>query len=63
MRGAENVAGMGEMRNIQKILVRNAERKITVERFSFMLKDNSKIGLRELGCDIMDCIHLTQYRD
>jgi hypothetical protein len=63
MRGEGNVARMGEMRNTQKILVRNAGRKITVERFWFMLKDNSKIGLRELGCDNMDCIHVAQYRD
>jgi hypothetical protein len=49
---------MGEMRNSQKILVRNPEGIRPHERPRHRWNDNIRMNLRELGWEGVDWIHL-----
>jgi hypothetical protein len=49
---------MGEMRNEYKILVGKAEGKWPLGRPSCRWEDNIRMGLREVGWESVDWIHL-----
>jgi len=52
-----NVAGMGEMINIY-ISFREETKRMTGR-----WEDNIKMGVMEMGCEVVDGIHLAQDRD
>jgi hypothetical protein len=54
---------MGEERNIYKDLVREPERKKPFGRPRRRREDNTKIDLKEIGCESVDWTHLAQGRD
>jgi hypothetical protein len=63
MRWAGHVARMGETRNANRISVGKADGKRPLGRARRRWVDNTKIDLREIGCDGMDWINLAQDRD
>jgi hypothetical protein len=63
MRLEGHVAGMGEKRNVYRILVGKPEKKRPLGRPRRRWVDNIKIDLREIGWDGMDWIDLVQDRD
>jgi hypothetical protein len=54
---------MGEKRNAYRILVGKPEGKRALERPRRRWVDNNKMDLREIVCDVMDWIDLSQNRD
>jgi hypothetical protein len=62
VRWAGHVAHIGEMRNAYKILVETPEGKRPLGRPRRSLEDNIKVGIKEIGCEVMDWIHLAQNR-
>jgi ribosome biogenesis protein Nip4 len=54
---------MGEMRNAYKVLVRNSEGKIPFRRLRHWWENNIRMHLREIGCEVIDWLHLAQDRD
>jgi hypothetical protein len=54
---------MGEMRNTYRILVGKPEENKPLGRPSRRWEDNIRIDIREVGWEIVDWIHLPQYRD
>jgi hypothetical protein len=48
MRGVGHVAGMGEMRNVYKIVIRKPSRKRSLGRHRHRWKDNNKLALRDI---------------
>jgi hypothetical protein len=63
MRLAENVARMGEIRNVYKTLVIKTESKRPLERLRCRWEDNIKMDLRDMGWEIVEWMHLAQDRD
>jgi hypothetical protein len=47
-------------RNAYKNLVGRPEGKIPVGRTRHRWKDNIRMDLREIGCEVVDWIHMTQ---
>jgi hypothetical protein len=62
MRWAGHVAGMGEKRNVYRLLVGKPERKRPLGRPRRRWKDNIKMDLLETGLNVVDWIHLAQDR-
>jgi hypothetical protein len=60
MRWAGCVAHMGEVRNKYKVLVRKPERKRLLWKIRHGWKDNIIIYFKEVMCEIVDSIYLTQ---
>jgi len=58
-----HVACMGEMINAYKILVGNPEGKRPLRRSRHRWKDNIRMDLKVIGCDVVDWNCLTQDRD
>jgi hypothetical protein len=54
---------MEEMRNAHKILVGKPEGNIPLIRPSHRWEDNIKMGLRKIGWEDVDWMHLTEDRD
>jgi hypothetical protein len=54
---------MGEIRNAYNKLVGISEAKIPLEMPWCRWEDNIKMGLREIGCEGVDWMHLAQDRD
>jgi len=54
---------MGEMRNAYKILVGKPEGKRPLGRHRHRWEDNIRMGLREIGSEGVDWIHLAQDGD
>jgi len=63
MRLAMHVAWTGEKRYAHNLLVGKYERKRPVWRCRHRREDNIRIDLKEVGCDIVDRIHLAYGRD
>jgi hypothetical protein len=63
MRWAGHVAWMGEGRGVYRVWVVKPEGKRPLGRPRCRWKDNTKMGLQELGCRIMDWVELAQDRD
>jgi hypothetical protein len=59
---AGDVARMGEMRNVYKILVGKPEEKRQLKRPGLTWDDNIRISLREIQWEGVDWIHLAQGR-
>jgi hypothetical protein len=57
-----DVAGMGEKRNVYRLLVGNPEGKRPLGRPRRRWIDNIRIGLLEIGLNVVDWIGLTQDR-
>jgi hypothetical protein len=53
---------MGEMRNSYKIFVRKPKGKRLFGRLRHRWKDNIKMDLIYIGCEVVDWIHLAQDR-
>jgi len=53
---------MVQMRNAHKILVRKPEGKKLLGRSKCRWEDNIRMVLREIGCEDVDWIHLSQDR-
>jgi len=58
-----HVACMGEMRNMYKILVGKPEWKRPFLRPRRRWEDNIRMGLREIGWEVVHWMHLAQDRD
>jgi hypothetical protein len=58
-----HVACMGEMRNMYKILVGKPEWKRPFLRPRRRWEDNIRMGLREIGWELVHWMHLAQDRD
>ena len=63
MRLAGHVACMGERRGVYEVLVGNYEGKRLLGRLRYRWEDNIKMDVLEVGCQDMDWIDLSQYRD
>ena len=63
MRWAENVARMGEEREMYRVLVGKPEGKRPLGRPRRRCVDNMRKDLQEVGCGYMDWIGLAQDRD
>jgi hypothetical protein len=63
VRWAGNVARVGEMRNVYKILVRKSEGKRPLGRTRRRWKDNTRMYHTEIGWEVVDWIHLAESRD
>jgi len=63
MRWAGDVAHMGEMRNMFRILVRKSEGKEPHVRPSLRLEDNIGMELGEIGWEGVDWMYLAKDRD
>ena len=63
MRWAGNVARMGEMRGVYRVLVGKPEGKRSLGRTRRRWEDNSKMDLQEMECGGMDWIELAQNTD
>jgi hypothetical protein len=63
MKCAWHVAGMGEKRNVYRILVGKPESKSPLGKPRRRCVSNIKMDLREIGWNGMDWIDLTQDRD
>jgi hypothetical protein len=62
-RSAGNIACMGKMRNVYKILDDKPERKRPVGRPRRRYEDNIRMDLREIEWEVVDWSHLAQDRD
>jgi hypothetical protein len=60
MRLTEHAACIGEMRNACKILVEKPEGKRPLGRPRRRWEDNIRMDLREMWCEGVDRMHLTQ---
>ena len=63
MRWAGHVARMGESRGVCRVLVGKPDGKRPLGRARRRWEDNIKMGLKEVGCGVMDWIELAQDRD
>jgi hypothetical protein len=63
MRRAENVARMGEGRDVCRVLVGKPEGKGPMGRPRCRWEDYIRMDLQELGCGVMDWVELTQDRE
>jgi hypothetical protein len=63
MRWVEHVARIGERRGVYKILVRRYEGRRALGRPRRRWDDSIKMGLREVGWEVIDWIELAQVRD
>jgi hypothetical protein len=63
MKWAGHVAGMGEGRNVYRVLVGKPEGKSQLERPRRRWEDEIKMDLRELGWGCVEWTHLAQDRD
>ena len=63
MRWAEQVARMGERRDVYSVLMGKPEGKRPLGRPKRRWDDNIKLDLQEVGCGSMDWIELAQVRD
>jgi hypothetical protein len=54
---------MGERRGVYEVLVEKPEGKRLIGRPRCRWEDNIKMDLQEVGCEDMDWIDLSQYRD
>jgi hypothetical protein len=63
MRWEWHVAGVGDTRNIYKIMVGKPEGKSSLGRTRRRWRDNTKIDLREIGWKVVDWIHVAQDMD
>jgi hypothetical protein len=63
MRWAGNVARMGEVRGVYRVLVKKPEGKRPLGRLMRRWKDKIKMDLQEFGCGGMDWIELAEGRD
>jgi hypothetical protein len=63
MRWVGHVARMGEKRNAYRILVGKPEGKRPLGKPICRWVDNIKMGLREIGTDVVDWIDMAQDRD
>jgi hypothetical protein len=63
VRWVEHVSRMGDMTNVNKILVVNLEGKRLLGRPGRRWQDNIKMYFWEMGLECMDWIHLAQDRD
>jgi hypothetical protein len=64
MRWAVHMACIGEMRNVYKITVGKPKEKKRPLRIPWhKWEDNIRIGLREIGWEGVDWMHLAQERD
>jgi len=54
---------MWDRRGVFRILVVKPKGKIPLRRPRIRWKDNIKMELQEVGCEDMDWIELSQYRD
>jgi len=63
MRWAGNLARMGEVRDVYRVLVGRPERKRPPGRPRHRWEDNNKMDLQEVGCGGMDWIELAQERN
>jgi hypothetical protein len=63
MRGAVNVARIGESRDVYKVLVGNLTEGHQFVELSLDRTIILKMDLQDVGCGGMDWIHLTQERD
>jgi hypothetical protein len=51
------------MRNVYKILIGKADGKRPLGSSRRRWEDNIRIDVREIGWEVVDCIHLAQDRD
>jgi hypothetical protein len=51
---------MGEVRNTYKIFIGKPEGRLQLRRFKWILENNIKMDLNEIGCEDVDLIYLTQ---
>jgi hypothetical protein len=58
MRWARYVAGMGELRNVYKILVGKSEWKRLLGRPTRRWEDNIKVDLKKIWWEGVDCMDL-----
>ena len=63
MRWAKNVTRMGERRGVYRVSVGKPEGKRPLGRPRRRWEDNIKMDLKEMGCEGMDWIELSQDRD
>jgi hypothetical protein len=54
---------MVEVRNAYRILVGRPERKRPLERPKLRCQDNIRMGLREIGWEVVGWLHVAQDRD
>jgi hypothetical protein len=59
---AGHAAHMGELRNTHKILDEYPKDRIPLRRPRHKWKDYIKMGLKEIGCEDEDRVHLAQDR-
>jgi hypothetical protein len=62
-RGQTSLSSIGDIRNAYKILVLKPEEKKLFRRSRCRWEGNSKVDLKEVGCEDMDRVHLAQDRD
>jgi hypothetical protein len=60
MRWAGQVVRIGEMRIGYRVIARNPERKRPPERHRRRYEFNIKMDLKDMGCEVLDWIHLFQ---
>jgi len=60
MRWEGHVERVGEMGNAYHILLAKPEGKRPLGRTRCRWEDNIRMGLREIGCEYVDWIHLTR---
>jgi hypothetical protein len=58
-----DIAYMGQMRNLHKLLVGKPERKRPCGRSRYRWEDNIRMNFIEIGWKVMNLIHLTQDRE
>jgi hypothetical protein len=63
MRWAGHIACIRETRNAYKVLVGKSEGKRPFVILRHRWEDNIKMDVKEMGWEVMDCIHLAQDRD
>jgi hypothetical protein len=63
MRWAQHVACMGEGKNVYRVLAGKPKGKIRLRRPRCRWEDGIKIDLMEIGCRVLEWIHLAQDRD
>jgi hypothetical protein len=59
----DHVAGTGKLKNAYTILVSKSEGKRPLGRHRHRWEDNIRMDVREIECEVVDWIHLTQGRD
>jgi len=63
MRWVGHVTGMGTMRNVNNIFVGKPGEKKQFGRSRNRWEDNIRMDLREIGCEVVDWIHVAQVKD